>query len=163
MKPVGQDNRIPNRPGKLASGILSVLAHSGDSAVVLPLLGLVWWYEDFRSVGVIAAAVAAVLSAMAIAGLAKLFFRRARPEGEWGGVYRRLDPHSFPSGHAARTLALAFVILIGLGPVPGLLLVAWSIAVGLSRVALGVHWPSDIVAGWIVGLVAGLAAGLLLV
>jgi membrane-associated phospholipid phosphatase len=106
--------------------------------------------------------VVAVLSAMGVAGAAKLVFRRARPEGSWGDVYRRFDPHSFPSGHAARTLALALAVLIGFGPLPGLVLVAWSLAVSLSRVTLGVHWPSDIVAGWSIGLIAGLASGILL-
>jgi undecaprenyl-diphosphatase len=147
---------------KLVKGLLSALAHSGDSAVVLPLLGLVWWYGAFQLTGAIAAAIAAVLSAMAVAGLAKQIFRRARPEGNWGSVYRRFDPHSFPSGHAARTLSLSIAIFICLGPVPGLPLVAWSVAVGLSRVVLGVHWTSDIVAGWILGLATGLASGLLL-
>jgi undecaprenyl-diphosphatase len=146
----------------LPRSVLSVIAHSGDSALVLPVLGLAWWHEGFLAEGPLAAAVLAVLSAMGVAGVAKLVFRRARPEGSWGGVYRRFDPHSFPSGHAARTLALALAVLIGLGPLPGLALVVWSFAVGLSRVTLGVHWPSDIVAGWGIGLIAGLAAVILL-
>lgn len=150
------------KPSIVPKSLLSVFAHSGDSAVVLPLLGLAWWNGGFPVAGPAAAAMVAVLSAMTIAGAAKLIFRRARPEGDWGGVYRRFDPHSFPSGHAARTLALALAVFIGVGPLPGLLLLIWSAAVGLSRVALGVHWPSDIVVGWLLGLFAGLASGLLL-
>jgi membrane-associated phospholipid phosphatase len=147
---------------RLPQFVLSVMAHSGDSAVVLPVLGLAWWRGGFPAEGPLAATVVAVLSAMGVAGAAKLVFRRARPEGSWGDVYRRFDPHSFPSGHAARTLALALAVLIGFGPLPGLVLVAWSLAVSLSRVTLGVHWPSDIVAGWSIGLIAGLASGILL-
>jgi undecaprenyl-diphosphatase len=150
------------KPDRLYRTVFSVMAHSGDSVVVLPVLGLAWWHEGFLAGGPFAAVAVAVLSAMGVAGAAKLVFRRARPEGSWGGVYRRFDPHSFPSGHAARTLALAFAVIIGFGPLPGLVLVAWSLAVGLSRVALGVHWPSDIVAGWSIGLIAGLASGILL-
>lgn len=142
--------------------LLSLTAHSGDSSVVLPVLGLVWWYRGFQPAGPMIAAMVAVLSAMAIAGVSKRLFRRSRPGSDWGGMYRRFDPHSFPSGHAARTLALAFAVLIGVGPVPGLILLAWSGAVGLSRIVLGVHWPSDIVAGWLLGLMAGLASGLFL-
>jgi undecaprenyl-diphosphatase len=146
----------------LPRGLLSAVAHSGDSVVVLPMVALAWWYGGFQPAGPAAASAAAVVSAMAIAGLSKLVFRRARPEGDWGQVYRRFDPHSFPSGHAARTLALALAAFVGWGAVPGLLLIIWSAAVGLSRVALGVHWPSDVAAGWLVGLTAGLASGLLL-
>ena len=37
----------------------------------------------------------------------KFLIRRRRPEGEWGGIYRQTDPHSFPSGHAARSVLIA--------------------------------------------------------
>lgn len=88
--------------------------------------------------------------------LIKFSVRRQRPEGEWGQVYRRADPHSFPSGHAARALMLALVAL-GLGPVWfGWLLLAWAPFVGLARVATGLHYISDVLAGWIVGLLLGL-------
>jgi membrane-associated phospholipid phosphatase len=45
----------------------------------------------------------------------KFLVRRRRPEGEWGGIYRNTDPHSFPSGHAARAFLIA-VIGSALGP-----------------------------------------------
>jgi len=142
--------------------LLSALAHSGDSIVVLPLLGLAWWRSGFRRRGVEPAAAAAVLSAMALVVIAKLAFRRARPEGEWGAVYRLTDPHSFPSGHAARTMALAVAMLVVAGPCWGLPVLGWSIALGLSRVNLGVHWFLDVLVGWALGAGAGLVASIAL-
>jgi undecaprenyl-diphosphatase len=87
----------------------------------------------------------------------KFTVRRRRPEGEWGQVYRKTDPHSFPSGHAARAALLA-VLAIGLGP-PwlGLLLAVWAPLVMLARVAMGVHYLSDVLAGALLGGLVGLA------
>ena len=93
--------------------------------------------------------------------LVKFSVRRQRPEGDWGGIYRLTDPHSFPSGHAARAAMLA-VLGVGLGP-PwfGAVLVAWTPLVSLARVAMGVHYISDVVAGILLGLLAGAVALLL--
>jgi undecaprenyl-diphosphatase len=54
-----------------------------------------------------------VLAAMVL-GI-KFLVRRKRPEGEWGQIYRNTDPHSFPSGHAARAFLIA-VIASALAP-----------------------------------------------
>lgn len=102
-------------------------------------------------------AVTLIAAAMAT-GAAKLVFDRPRPP----------DPlalatgWSFPSGHALNSsttygvLALlawrsdrsAEVRRLAVGLALGLILV-----IGLSRVGLGLHWPSDVLAGWLVGLV----------
>lgn len=88
----------------------------------------------------------------------KFSIRRPRPEGEWGQIYRITDPHSFPSGHAARSAALA-VLGLATGPTWfGILLALWAPWVGLSRVALGVHYLLDVVAGWFIGIIMGLMA-----
>ncbi len=85
----------------------------------------------------------------------KFTVRRRRPEGEWGGIYRKTDPHSFPSGHAARSALLA-TLAIGLGPAWfGFLLLIWAPLVILSRAAMGVHYLSDVVVGAIMGVIIG--------
>lgn len=132
-------------------------AHSGDSWFWMAGLGLVWlftrgaWHKNAAilaiGVGVLAVLVLAI----------KFTIRRQRPEGEWGAIYRNTDPHSFPSGHAARAAMLA-VVAWGLGPAWfGWLVLIWAPLVSLARVLTGVHYLSDILAGLALGAAAGYA------
>jgi undecaprenyl-diphosphatase len=132
-----------------------VLAHSGDSWFWLIGLGLLWWlgsgeWQDLALVMIISILITAV-----VVMVIKFTVRRSRPQGEWGRIYRSTDPHSFPSGHAARSTMLA-VVGLGLGPLwLGLALLIWAPLVGLARIILGVHYPSDILAGMVLGLFIG--------
>jgi undecaprenyl-diphosphatase len=132
-----------------------VLAHSGDSWFWLIGLGLLWWlgtdyWKQLALVMIIGIGVTAL-----VVLVIKFTVRRRRPQGEWGRIYRSTDPHSFPSGHAARSTMLA-VIALGLGPLwLGLSLLLWAPLVGLARIILGVHYPSDILAGMALGIVMG--------
>jgi undecaprenyl-diphosphatase len=102
------------------------------------------------------AVLASIVALAVIVLVIKFSIRRRRPEGEWGSFYRSTDPHSFPSGHAARAVLIA-VLAIGLGPGwLAILLCIWAPLVALARVAMGVHYVSDILAGGIVGLIAGI-------
>jgi undecaprenyl-diphosphatase len=147
--------RLAERPGPLRS-LAAVLAHSGDSWFWLLGLGLLWVLgsdEWKRRAAIMAVAILA--TALVVLAL-KFTIRRQRPQGEWGAIYRRTDPHSFPSGHAARAFLLA-TLALGLGP-PwfGLALLAWAPLVSLARVSLGVHYPSDVAAGTVIGIGIGL-------
>ncbi|MFD6327218.1 phosphatase PAP2 family protein [Streptomyces sp. NPDC058442] len=68
--------------------------------------------------------------------------------------------YAFPSGHALTGMVGCGVLLVLLRPAlcGAWRAVAWSVAavtvigVGFTRIALGVHWVSDVVAGWLLGL-----------
>lgn len=105
---------------------------------------------------------AAISGAMLLNLVAKLAFHRARPR-----LWEPLEPaagYSFPSGHAMSSMAIAAAIVVltwatrGRWPVIAAA-VALVTGIGLSRVYLGVHFPSDVLAGWSAALawVAGLA------
>jgi undecaprenyl-diphosphatase len=102
--------------------------------------------------------VVAIVATALVVKAGKLLTGRVRPEGEWGGSYRRGDPHAFPSGHAARAFLLA-ALGFAFGPAwLGPVLAVWAVLVALSRVALGVHYVSDVVAGAALGVCCGLVA-----
>jgi membrane-associated phospholipid phosphatase len=70
---------------------------------------------------------------------------------------------SFPSGHAALAAALAVTWSAGArGPAVPAALSAWAVGVGVSRVWLGVHYPSDVLAGWALGAGIGYLAGVMI-
>ena len=149
--------RLEDRPGRWRF-INSLLAHSGDSWFWFVGLGAVSFldrpYWQWRAWVLIGAIFFTAVLVMAI----KFTVRRRRPEGDWGGIYRKSDPHSFPSGHAARG-ALIGVLITGLGPVwLGLLLLVWAPLMALARVRMGVHYLSDILVGMGIGAITGLLA-----
>ncbi len=146
---------IAENPGPRRS-IAAVLAHSGDSWFWLAGLGALWWLgTDFWKARAIVLGAGVLLTAVLVIGI-KFTVRRRRPEGEWGNIYRSTDPHSFPSGHAARSMMLA-VLAIGLGPSWfGVMIALWAPLVPLARVAMGVHYLSDVIAGAVIGIAMGL-------
>jgi undecaprenyl-diphosphatase len=148
--------RVAEQPG-LRRRLAILFGHSGDSwfwgAGLLLLIAFgtpAWRILAWAFLLGIALTAVVVL-------IIKFSVRRQRPEGEWGQIYRKTDPHSFPSGHAARAAMLA-VLGLALGPAWfGIALLVWAPLVGLARVATGLHYVSDVLAGWVLGIVMGLA------
>jgi undecaprenyl-diphosphatase len=144
--------RVAERPGFLRNSA-AFFAHSGDSWFWGLGLILLWVFSDnsaWKKWAVVLLGGISVLAALVMA--LKFLIRRRRPEGEWGSIYRNTDPHSFPSGHAARAFLIA-VLASGLGPTwAGVILWVWAPLVSLARVAMGVHYVSDVVAGMLVGV-----------
>ncbi len=146
---------IASQPGTLRSAA-AILAHSGDSWFWLAGLAITYLLGDagwkYRA---IALAASILITAILVLAL-KFSVRRRRPDGPWGAIYRSTDPHSFPSGHAARAF-LIVVLAVGLGPTWfGVMTLLWAPLVTLARVAMGVHYLSDVLAGVLLGLVMGL-------
>jgi len=147
--------RVAEKPGALRN-IAIILAHSGDSWFWALALILGWFFSaaDWKQWEVVE-----FFGILGLAGVVlaiKFLVRRERPQGEWGGIYRNTDPHSFPSGHAARAFLIA-VVASALAPLwLVILLWVWAPLVSLARVAMGVHYLSDVIAGAVLGALVGL-------
>lgn len=141
-----------------AHKLAALAGHSCDSWYWLIALTLVWFFTHgaVRKTAILWGLALALL-AVIVLGI-KFLLRRPRPEGEWGSIYRATDPHSFPSGHAARALMLVILSLQFGSALITILLLIWAVYVSYSRVALRLHYFSDIVAGGLIGVLSGLAA-----
>ncbi len=112
---------------------------------------------------------ATVVAAQATSEILKAWLGRPRPPLR---LHLDLDyGASFPSGHAMMSavvyLTLASVMTNGQsrrrGRIPAVAMAMVLIgAIGVSRVYLGVHWPSDVLAGWLLGSAFAVAAALIL-
>ncbi len=152
------DTAQPIGPGWLHHAMVAVTA-LGDGTiltmVVVGVAGLLLVRRRALTAGLVLVATA---GGALLAAQAKFWFGRPRPEL----VAHLVDASglSFPSGHATNS-AIVYLTLAGLvsqvehGRAVRRYLLAVAIvlvgAIGTSRVYLGVHWPSDVLAGWSLG------------
>ena len=130
-----------------------LLSHMGEHALCWTALGLVGAVRDPQQRRPWLRATATVLGAHAVGVVGKRVVRRHRPSDPRIRVHVATPSHwSFPSSHAASTTAAAVAF-------SGLLrrrypLIAIPVMM-TSRVILGVHYPSDVLAGALIGAVMG--------
>lgn len=141
--------------GAAGTGLATLLAWMGNVEVLAPalLVGALVLHRNGRTSEALLLLGAFAVEELLVHGL-KAWVARPRPE--WALV--PAAGGSFPSGHAARG-ALAACLFVGLARVRGARLVAalaaWGAAMALSRVVLGVHHVSDVLAGMGAGVAVG--------
>jgi hypothetical protein len=142
---------------------MQVITHAGDPATVAVLAvvagaGVAWWKRSWLPVilGVLGAGgIGLVVTAV------KLVVGRSRPPLPFAAITE--DGYSFPSGHAA---GITVVVLLSAWMLTRWVMRSWTArvlvwtaatlligTVGFSRVYLGVHYLSDVAAGWVLGAV----------
>jgi membrane-associated phospholipid phosphatase len=151
------DGSVEHRTG-LVTAAAVVVTHLGSTAamaVLAVVVGLRLWFTGRRADAVF------VIGAMAGAQLVfrglKLLLDRPRPPE--GDRLVHAVSESLPSGHATVAVVVIGTPVVLAWPrrtpaVRAVMLAAavlWVGAVGLTRIYLGVHWFSDVVAGWLVG------------
>lgn len=149
------------------NGIFETATISGSATVLLPLLltigvAFLWAKRRFEALLLTVSVVGGAI----VVYVLKAAVGRARPdlwdtERYWG--------YSFPSGHTLVVAAFATAMVICLNRIwPGsrkfsmLLAFIWIFAVGVSRLVLGVHWPTDVLVSICIGMFLPLAIGIAL-
>lgn len=153
------DPSDPVGPHWLEEAARDVTALGGYTVLSILIASVVGFLLIGRHYSAALLVLTATLGGLLISTLLKSFYGRPRPD---------LVPHlvqvsteSFPSGHAM----LSAVVYLTLGALLARLVEAWrlrvyfvavavllSLLVGLTRIYLGVHYPTDVVAGWAAGL-----------
>ena len=148
------DDRAP-----ALDGLLEALTAAGSTVVraVLFMPVLVWLLvrSAYRTALWV---LAAILLVAPLTELLKEGFGRVRPEFDLGGA--RYESLSYPSGHSAGIATLVTVALLVAWPVLAPRARRWCLAlgvtlvvlVGLTRMWLGVHYLSDVLGGWALGV-----------
>ena len=139
---------------------LILVSRIGGPGVLAPLGGMLTavflWRRWWRGAILLPLA---MVGASVLNAVLKLAFHRARPEALYG--YPLPRSYSFPSGHAlfafcffaaAVALVVPRIRPVALRWLVGLVGLAAVLAIGFSRIYLGVHYPSDVIAGYTVGL-----------
>jgi membrane-associated phospholipid phosphatase len=138
----------------------------GSPAVmVLIAIGAGAWFYRQRGRSKAGVMIAAPAVGGLLSGLVKTIFGRARPAG---AALLNMKSYSFPSGHATTSAAVVVTLCYVLARER---IISWKAAilmggsvplvVGLTRLYLDVHWTTDVIGGWTVGLfVAAMSAAL---
>ncbi len=138
----------------LAMNTLSALGSAPVVALlVVVTVAVLMRQRRRREVAFLAAAIG---GSVVLNEMLKIVVHRARPVLPWGPI---TSDYSFPSGHSMSSLVfyLAVAVVVGLtcgrrvGAVAGVGAVLLAAAIGVSRVYLGYHYASDVIAGYLAG------------
>jgi undecaprenyl-diphosphatase len=153
---------IPSSAKPLMQGLTAAATAPAIFAIAIIFIGYLFFVKRLRSAYIL---IGALVSQVLLYEILGQIFRRVRPSGVDVVAYG-VHSSSFPSGHAASSAVVSLVIVYLLSKhvssvVSRTLMIIASVfvvAVAVSRVYLGFHYPTDILGGWLVALFVFLIA-----
>lgn len=153
--------------------VFSVIDNHGEVWIAIALLFII--FKKTRKIG-ICMGCALIIEVILCDGVLKHIFARPRPYNvltQFEPLLPKLSSYSFPSGHTMSSFAGAFSLFVAESvyyPVAelegffkrhkfGLSAILLAVIISFSRVYLFMHWPSDILAAAIIGIIQGALCG----
>lgn len=137
-----------------AGAIVTRLSALGGGVVMIPvaIVGCLFLLARKRRADAAWLFLTIALGRLVIESLKFVVGRPRPPVEDW---LEKVSTASFPSSHSAGTMMTCVALALLFGRGDGSILVALFAAlfIGWTRIALGVHWPSDVMAGWGIGLI----------
>jgi undecaprenyl-diphosphatase len=146
-----RSNRLQHNT--LFSTFFLLISKSGDGYLYLLLAVLVYWAAPENHLLFVSAGVLSFLIELPCFLFLKSTIRRDRPFvliADCSFSVQPSDKFSMPSGHTAAAFLMA-TLVASIYPVFAIVAFVWASLVGMSRVILGVHYPSDVLAGALLG------------
>lgn len=151
-------------PHKLLNAFFKTITHLGGATSTIAVTLLFTFFSSSAlQVTAIASAIALAVSHMPVAVIKKLY-PRSRPYLALDEIHVLANPlkdHSFPSGHTTAIFSVVLPVIL-YSPLTAGFLLPVALLVGISRIFLGLHYPSDVLAGIILGSSVGLCSFLLM-
>jgi undecaprenyl-diphosphatase len=136
----------------------TVLTHAGGAtATILAAVVPLFLGGEMTKLG--AEALFTLAASHIVVQLVKRTVGRPRPSLGLQSIAHVVEPDrfSFPSGHAAAAMAVAFIYATAF-PLLAVPLIVLACSIGISRVMLGVHYPGDVLAGQLIAVLTGVIA-----
>jgi undecaprenyl-diphosphatase len=130
------------------------LSKTGDGQLYLILGVMLWWLEPQHGALFLYSGLLAYMLEIPVYILLKNSLKRERPCYRSSKLSAHIvpsDKFSLPSGHTAAAFLMA-ALIAHFYPTLSIVAYTWATCIGGSRVLLGVHYPSDILAGALLGL-----------
>ncbi len=136
--------------------VMKIITHSGGTIALLILTLILFAFKETRKKWALPISCSLVIAAI-INNVIKILIARERPD-----IFRIIEMHdySFPSGHSMNNMAYYSMMLLLTWKyiknmkwkwLISIICVIMPLSIGFSRIYLGVHYATDVVAGWILG------------
>jgi undecaprenyl-diphosphatase len=135
--------------------VLNAVSRVGDGWIWYVVVACLPWAGGPTGPSASVRMIGVSLVNLAIYFIVKRWIARPRPFRTCPGIRectRSLDEYSFPSGHTLHSVACSLILTVYY-PVLGFIVWPLTLLIAVSRVVLGVHYPSDVIVGALIGAI----------